>query len=692
LENADIINSAWKYFDFNKDKVLKALIKETAVTVDFMEFAKISPEAAELVLERFSEVYELFKEGLKATMDDDDLRSNKKVPDIKFINLPESQRIMIGNLRATNMDSLIFTDGKIRYKSEVRPKTVSIRYECPNCTALYSVIQLGEVVKEMNYCKDCGRKGRFRMLSKEFVDAQILSIQENFRDLQSGEQPREIKVIVSGKGLTNPMLERRYLPGSTVRVIGYLKEQQKYSRTGNLSTTSDIVIEANNIINLEQEAGDIEITDEEEKKILEISKSPNLYKWIYDAIAPGIMGQDIAKRALILFLFNGPKLKDQVERIRGISHMLFIGDPATAKSKMLSYLSKIHPRAGFAAGPGMTPAGLTSTVIKDEHFGWILEGGALSLYNGGALIIDELEKATDEAKNCLHTPMEDGQYPVHKANISTVLPSETAIIASANPKNGRFDIHSDIRSQIELPDTLFSRFDLVIPFFDRPSDDDKNVANFILKKFEYAGKGTLREELVSADNPFRDPIFFKKYVLYATRHSNPIVTEIKCKSLEEFFTKIRKMGGENSLAITFRQMETLPRLACAHAKIRMAEYVTKTDADFVIQLYKDMIKLYGWDIDAGQVPDMQAIFEPGLPWSKVEQKNIIIETLKMAMRLNDTTTIMRSLLVDALLDQGIFDNESSFESLYENLRKVGEVYVPKTVSIEDHREEFVGVI
>ncbi len=72
-------------------------------------------------------------------------------------------------------------------------------------------------------------------------------------------------------------------------------------------------------------------------------------------------------------------------RIRGDIHLILVGDPGTAKSELLSYMSRLSPRGIYATGKAATAAGLTATATRDE-FGegrWTLEAGALVLADKG---------------------------------------------------------------------------------------------------------------------------------------------------------------------------------------------------------------------------------------------------------------------------------------------------------------------
>lgn len=72
---------------------------------------------------------------------------------------------------------------------------------------------------------------------------------------------------------------------------------------------------------------------------------------------------------------------------------MLCGDPGTAKSQFLRYLTQAAPRAVLTTGQGASAVGLTAYVqrhpITKE---WTLEAGALVLADKGVCLIDEFDK------------------------------------------------------------------------------------------------------------------------------------------------------------------------------------------------------------------------------------------------------------------------------------------------------------
>ena len=95
--------------------------------------------------------------------------------------------------------------------------------------------------------------------------------------------------------LVEPKMEEKTTPGSRVRVIGVLKEVAVPLPTGGLSTRFGLAIEANNLIPLEETFEEVEMNDEDERQILELSQLPNIFDRLAESIAPSVWGYEQIK-------------------------------------------------------------------------------------------------------------------------------------------------------------------------------------------------------------------------------------------------------------------------------------------------------------------------------------------------------------------------------------------------------------
>ncbi|MBI4147763.1 hypothetical protein HY490_00560 [Candidatus Woesearchaeota archaeon] len=80
-------------------------------------------------------------------------------------------------------------------------------------------------------------------------------------------------------------------------------------------------------------------------------------------------------------------------------------------SQMLKRISHVSPRGRFISGKGVSGAGLTASVVRDEFLGgWSLEAGALVLTNLGVCCIDELDKMSKDDTAAMHEALEGQSY------------------------------------------------------------------------------------------------------------------------------------------------------------------------------------------------------------------------------------------------------------------------------------------
>ncbi|MEM7820347.1 MAG: minichromosome maintenance protein MCM, partial [Candidatus Aenigmatarchaeota archaeon] len=403
----------------------------------------------------------------------------------------------------------------------------------------------------------------------------------------TGDRPGEIAVYLR-EDLTTPEMQRKSDPGNRLLINGIVREMKRTTK-GRLRTQMDIFIEANYIEATEIEWEEVQITKEDEAEIKKLAADPEIYKKLVASIAPSIYGLDEVKQAICLQLFGGvPHVQPDGTRIRGDIHVLLLGDPSTAKSQLLKLIASIIPRGKYVSGRGSTAAGLTATVLKDEEFagGWVLEAGAMVLCHKGVIAIDEFDKMSTEDQIAMHEALEQQTISIAKASIIATLPAQVSVLAGANPKYSRFDQFKSISEQINIPDTLLSRFDIKFALRDVPDPErDAILATHILET-------RLQPERAQ---PVISPELLRKYIAYARKHCMPEMTRPAMERLKSFYIDMRSKATADTVPITLRQNEALMRMAEASAKIRLSKTVDVEDAERAISVMRYSLKQLAYD-------------------------------------------------------------------------------------------------
>jgi len=430
-------------------------------------------------------------------------------------------------------------------------------------------------------------------LSK-YTDYQSISLQEMPERAPMGQLPRSVDLM-----LTGDMVDT-LKPGDRVHIVGVYRAIP--NSTGSFRTV--LLVSHLQLLSRDQELS-FQVSDV--RHIRELASRPDILSILGRSMSPFIHGHEVAKKALILQLLSGcEKNLPNGTHLRGDINILLLGDPSTAKSQLLRTVLQIAPLSVSTTGKGSSGVGLTAAVTNDpETRERRLEAGAMVLADRGIVCIDEFDKMSEIDRVAIHEVMEQQTVTIAKAGIHATLNARCSVLAAANPVYGQYDRKKRLQENIGLPDSLLSRFDLLFVFLDNLEPvSDRRISTHVVRAHRNHGHSTIADENDDDDIPgastsdtiwqkthqnftteendhdddphSRDVLrhdFLRKFLHFAKTRYKPVLTDEAREAIAIHYAELRSRYDERTLPITARSLETIIRLATAHAKARLSNIV-----------------------------------------------------------------------------------------------------------------------
>ncbi len=523
---------------------------------------------------------------------------------VRITDLPITDRIR--DLREVHLRGLVRVAGVVIRRTGVFPQLRLVKYTCQACGMILGPYTAntggsggGGEARPLS-CPYCPSNGPFPLNQEETVyrNFQKITLQESPGSVPPGRVPRCKDVI-----LLSDLIDVAK-PGEEVEITGIYShsiETFSLAKRGGFPIFGT-QIEANYVLKQESRMSAHALTDADKAELQNMARDPRIGKRIVASIAPSIYGHKHIKQCIAMALFGGcAKDVNGKHRIRGDINVLLLGDPGTAKSQVLKYCEQTAPRAVYTTGKGASAVGLTAAVHRDPLTKeWTLEGGALVLADKGVCLIDEFDKMTEQDRTSIHEAMEQQSISVSKAGIVTSLQARCSVIASANPIGGRYDATLTLAENVELTDPILQRFDCLCVVQDMVDPvADEQLAQFVVgshirshpsyidenippddQETERGGGGGKSVQCTNNGVEVVPQTLLRKYIMYARNHVRPQLRDIDQDKVSRLYADLRRESmSSGGIPVAVRHIESIIRMAEAHARMHLRDHVRDDDVD-----------------------------------------------------------------------------------------------------------------
>lgn len=455
-----------------------------------------------------------------------------------------------------------------------------------------------------------------------YKDYQKFTLQETPENSPCGQLPRNVEVVCETD------LADKIKAGDRVQVIGVYKCSPPMAVDFTTGVFPSHIIATS--INPIKEMLNPAFVVNDVTHIREIAARTDAFKLLARSFAPSICGHEKTKAGLLLQMIGGTeKNLSNGTHLRGDINVLLVGDPSCGKSQMLRFVMNTAPLALSTTGRGSSGVGLTAALSREQGSrDFNIEAGAMVLADRGVICIDEFDKMGQVDRVMIHEAMEQQCVTIAKAGLHVTLNARCSVTAAANPRYGTFEPSRTIMDNINMPDSLLSRFDLVFIVRDNTTEEiDRKIASQVVRqaslrlgstegrrrgveqvhssvmqrRAEEAEAGQRQEASQVFERSVPGPAgeqppevltvdFLRKYIRFCKRLTPVLSEEAQAEVADKYVEmRMRYQSGFSDLsnpdekrkprlAVTTRTLEALIRLATAHAKLKLRrDYVLPED-------------------------------------------------------------------------------------------------------------------
>ena len=514
-------------------------------------------------------------------------------PEWRIGNLPEhSYRDFQALEYGLDVGRLIKATGQVTEVGEIKMVMTHIAFRCTSKNEfdaecgniiLHEQDEESGIISTPQSCPVCSGSKFIKLSSKESRSEpmQRLTIQEE----EIGGEARS-KMVELRSTLCNTDLA-----GRTVEITGMLNLEPI---TKNSLIGSSYLLATDYRV-LDDSTTEVHVSSDDVEEIQGFIDGFNLedrMDVLIDSWAGHIYAADDIKKAIVLQHCRSPA-EERFGHRSGI-HILIMGDPGTAKSKLLGLSTQLTPGSRYVSAEAASQAGLTGgcSQVEDLYSSkkrWAVLPGDLALTSAEAVCsVDEFNLYKGDFGD-FNNAMESGEVTISKI-VKAKIPTRCSVLAGANPKGKdsdrkRFNKNNQISysSQIGLEFTILQRFDAIFILEDiANAENDEKVALSMLDGLVSTDDDSSSSEKLTMD-------FIKKYL--ALCRTRPVrLSREAARYIASTHSAKRKQNADDDNMRSHRQVASLARFALAAARVDGVEEATLKHVKFAEDILKETLQ------------------------------------------------------------------------------------------------------
>ncbi|MCL5115139.1 MAG: MCM family protein, partial [Candidatus Marsarchaeota archaeon] len=325
-----------RYYSDEIKSLIISFPAKRALNVSFGDLIKFDPEIAESLIDQPDPIMEAATESLRGKMEGVNLEG--KEVHVRFLG-QNVNNPLVQDVGSSFISKMIMVDSLIVKRSEISPMVKTGAYKCSYCGATYKVRSGKDELPE--FCLSCKRRSLKQVAEEsEFINLQKIAVQDPLEKLRGSAPTWQLEVWLEDD------LVNTVIPGDRIELTGVLRIRPRRNTRGKVERDIyAMFLDAVSIVPKQKEFAELQISADDERIIRELGKDPKIFEKIAKSVAPSIFGYDEIKKAVTLQLFGGTPGKTLIDggMIRSDMHILLIGDPGSAKTRILQSVARLVP-------------------------------------------------------------------------------------------------------------------------------------------------------------------------------------------------------------------------------------------------------------------------------------------------------------------------------------------------------------